>query len=225
MCFQDPSIPTFKQVQSTFRGSFATLDTMDATSSFLRFWSNDLTRDTFLSFTSKQDLSSLRLACQDFGAQAAPHLFREVGVTFRPSLFTKPARMAALERIGHHIRTFTFTMPHSPDTFLPPLVDIMTGEEIEFIYTPSYETVRNPADRHSVPKYGSWEMMDLLVKQYPPLFHAATDVPSFVRVLNAQPNLRHLKVSCPGQEPSYRYRRNDCTPDMTSGQLPLFGLI
>ena len=208
MCFPHSTMPHPEQAQTTHRSCVATSDTMDSASSFLRFWCNDLTRDTFLSFTSNKDLSSLRLACHDFGARAASHLFKEIGVTFRPSTFTKPARMAALERIGHHIRTFTFTMPHGPETFLPPLLDSTTGEEIEFIYEPDCQTVRNPADRNSIPKYGSWEMADLLVKQYPPLFHAATSVPSFVRALSAQPNLRHLKISCPGQEPAYRYRRN-----------------
>ncbi|GLI75806.1 hypothetical protein PoHVEF18_004072 [Penicillium ochrochloron] len=51
-------------------------------------------------------------------------------------------------------------------------------------------------------------MTDLLLKQYPPLFHAATDVPSFVRVLSLMKNLRHLRITCEGQPPSHRYRRS-----------------
>lgn len=51
-------------------------------------------------------------------------------------------------------------------------------------------------------------MTDPLVKQYPPLFHAATDVPSFIRVLSLLHNLRHLRVTCEGQPPSHRYRRS-----------------
>lgn len=51
-------------------------------------------------------------------------------------------------------------------------------------------------------------MTDLLVKQYPPLFHAATDIPSFVRVLSSMKNLRHLRITCEGQPPSHRYRRS-----------------
>jgi hypothetical protein len=51
-------------------------------------------------------------------------------------------------------------------------------------------------------------MTDLLIKQYPPLFHAATDVPSFIRVLSLLHNLRHLRVTCEGQPPSHRYRRS-----------------
>ena len=181
---------------------------MASESSFMRFWWTDVARNTFLSFTPKEDLASLRLVCQDFGARVAPQLFKEVAVTFRPSIFTKPARMAALDRIGHHVRTFTFIMPHGPETFLPPLLDDTSGEEVEFIYEPYCQVYRNSADRLSVPTYGSWEMNNLLVKQYPPLFHAAANVPSFIRVFSAQPNLRHLKISCPGQEPSYRFRRD-----------------
>lgn len=40
------------------------------------------------------------------------------------------------------------------------------------------------------------------------LFHAATDVPSFVRVLSLMKNLRHLRTTCEGQPPSHRYRRS-----------------
>ena len=116
--------------------------------------------------------------------------------------------MDALERIGHHIRTFTFTFPHGPETFLPPLIDATTGEEIEFIYEPYCQTPRKWTERRSVPTYGSWEMTELLVQQYPPLFHAAANVPSFIRALSAQPYLRRLNISCPGQEPSYRFRRD-----------------
>jgi len=181
---------------------------MHAQSGFLQFWLTDRTRDTFLSCVPKDDLVSLRLACHDFGARAAPNLFKEISVTFRTSIFTKPTRMAALGRIGHHIRTLRFTIPHGPETFLPPLLDPVTGEEATFIYEPHLESSREIASRLSGPTYGSWEMTDMLVKQYPPLFHAAANVPSFIRALSAIPHLKHLKVSCPGQEPSQRYRRS-----------------
>lgn len=51
-------------------------------------------------------------------------------------------------------------------------------------------------------------MTDLLVKQYPPLFHAAANVPSFIRAFAALVNVEHLKISCPDQEPAQRYRRD-----------------
>lgn len=181
---------------------------MHAQSAFLQFWWTDRTRDTFLSCVLKDDLASLRLACHDFGARAAPVLFKEISITFRTSVFTKPTRMAALSRIGHHVRALHFTIPHGPETFLPPLLDPLTGEETGFIYEPYITSTKDSTSRLSVPTYGSWEITDLLVKQYPPLFHAAANVPSFIRALSAVPNLTHLKVSSPGQEPSQRYRRS-----------------
>ncbi|KAI9749870.1 MAG: hypothetical protein M1815_002223 [Lichina confinis] len=182
-------------------------------SAFLRFWWNDQTRQTFLDRVPTDDLVSLRRACHDFSVRAAPVLFADLTVTFRASTFSKPARMAALERIGHHVRTLTFRMPHTTETFLPPLLDPTTGEERVFVYQPQKATggvcaspVKRPASAE--PKYGSWEMTDLLTQQYGPLFHAATNVPAFVRALTAMSSVAHLKVCCPGQEPSQRYRRS-----------------
>lgn len=176
-------------------------------SAFLQFWWTDRTRNTFLSCLPREDLASLRLACHDFGVRAAPLLFEEITVHFRSSTFTKPARMAALDRIGQHVRTLTFTMAHGPETFLPPLLDSITGEEVTFEYEPYCHTSRTSAARLSTPTYGSWGMTDLLVKQYPPLFHSAANVPSFIRAFTAVKNLKHLKISCPGQEPAQRFRR------------------
>ena len=181
---------------------------MSPGSAFLRFWCTDLTRDSFLSQVSAEDLARLRLVCRDFACRAAPLLFADLQVPFRCSTFTRPARIAALEKIGHHVKTLAFNMPHTPNTFLPPLLDPITGEEQIFIYTPQIHPDRTSTSRLSVGKYGSWEMTDLLVKQYPPLFHAATNVPSFIRALQALPSLKHLKVSCPGQISAHRYRRS-----------------
>ncbi|MCJ1372709.1 hypothetical protein MMC20_003934 [Loxospora ochrophaea] len=99
-------------------------------------------------------------------------------------------------------------MPHGPETFLPPLLDSTTGEEVTFVYEPYTQITRSSASRLSNPTYGSWEMTDLLVKQYPPLFHSAANVPSFIRAFSSLHNLKHLKVSCPGQDSGHRYRRN-----------------
>ncbi|KAL8874023.1 MAG: hypothetical protein Q9174_000589 [Haloplaca sp. 1 TL-2023] len=156
----------------------------------------------------KDDLPQFRLACHDFSVRAAPLLFGDFAVTFRASTFTKPARMAALNRIGHNIKTLTFSMPHTAETFLPPLLDPATGEEINFTYEPYVPSMNDSSSRLSNPTYGSWEMTDLLVKQYSPLFHAAANVPSFIRALSALPNLKHLKISCPDQEAGQHYRRS-----------------
>lgn len=181
---------------------------MSPGNSFLRFWWTDLVRDAFLGYASKEDLLSLRLVCHDFSIRAAPLLFSDVNIQFRSSTFTRPARMAALERIGNYIKILTFSIPHSPETFLPPLLDPLTGEEQTFVYTPQVYPPDSPSLRLSVPKYGSWEMTDLLVKQYPPLFHAATNIPSFVRALSTMSSLSHLKISCEGQAAGHRYRRS-----------------
>ena len=95
-------------------------------------------------------------------------------------------------------------MPHSEATFLPPLLNPMTGREINFLYTP-HTSVASVIQR---PKYGSPELGDVLTQQYPPLFHAATNVPAFINALSHMQNLRHLSISCPGQDPAQRYRRD-----------------
>ncbi|KAI9743745.1 MAG: hypothetical protein M1835_002848, partial [Candelina submexicana] len=181
---------------------------MSQGSLFLRFWLTDTTRDAFLSQVHKDDLPAIRLACHDFGVRAAPFLFHDLAIAFRPSSFTRPARMAALERIGHHVRKVTFNAPHTPETFLPPLLDPVTGEERLFIYTPQIHLPDTPGVKARIPKYGTWEVTDLLIKQYSPLFHAATDVPSFIRAFSAMPLLTQLTICCPGQEPTQSYRRS-----------------
>ncbi|KAH8701623.1 hypothetical protein BGW36DRAFT_371203 [Talaromyces proteolyticus] len=180
---------------------------------FAKFWQTDLTRDCLLEVLDKASLANLRLACRAFSSPSARYLFGEMEISFRSSTFTKPARMAALERIGQNVRTLTFRLPHTAETFLPPLVDPATGEEHVFVYTPQYRHSPRTSGASSgsgdkPPKYGSWEMMDLLVKQYPPLFHAATNVQSFVRALDCMPALRHLKIACDEEVPAHRYRRS-----------------
>ena len=178
-----------------------------SSSAFIPFWLCDKPRDTFLSYVPKDDLLSLRLACYDFSVRAAPHLFKDITVTFREKIFTKPVRMAALGRIGHHVQTLKFTIPHSAKTFLPPLVD-KRGVEVPFVYEPYIGSIKDPVTRRSTPIYGSWEMNDLLVKQYPPLFHDGAKVSAFMQAFSAIPNLKHLDVSCPGQPSEERQRRS-----------------
>ncbi|KAL8907796.1 MAG: hypothetical protein Q9207_001199 [Kuettlingeria erythrocarpa] len=177
-------------------------------STFLRLWLTDRARDTLLASLPKEDLSAFRLVCHDFSVRAAPLLFENININFRASTFAKPARMAALDHIGRHVQTLSFSMAHTPETFLPPLLDATTGEEVTFIYEPYTQTTRDSASRLSNPTYGSWEMTDMLVKQYSPLFHAAANVPSFIRAFSSLRNLKHLKISCPGQEAIQRFRRS-----------------
>lgn len=121
-------------------------------------------------------------------------------------------------------------MSHSAETFLAPLLDPFTGEEQVFVYEP-YLGLHRPSSSgsQSASKYGSWEMNDLLVKQYSPLFHAATNIPSFVRAFTAMPALKSLRISCPGQSAAQVYRRSTVDYALISlrmavEQAPLLGL-
>ena len=106
------------------------------------------------------------------------------------------------------MKTLGLEMQHTHETFLAPLIDPSTGEEVPFFYEPWVQAPKDSNARLSVPKYGTWEMTDLLVKQYNPIFHAATNIPSFIRAFSAICNLKHLRISCRGQESSQRYRRS-----------------
>jgi hypothetical protein len=167
------------------------------------FWLEDKCRDTLLSYLPKKDLASLRLVCHDFGVQAAPKLFSNIHIPFDSSTFTKASKISELDRIGRHVKKVTFKLQHSQKTFLPPLVDPQTGEEVTFTYNPRVE------ERSSTsPNYGDAWTTDLLTRQYPPLFHAATNVHAFVRAFGTMPNIKHLRVKCPGYDVSHRYRRS-----------------
>ena len=95
-------------------------------------------------------------------------------------------------------------MHHSDATFLPPLLNPKTGMEIGFMYQP-HTSVKSEKER---PKYGTSELASYLTEQYPAIFHAATNVPAFIRTLACMPNLEHISISCPNQEPLERYRRS-----------------
>ncbi|KAF2189267.1 hypothetical protein K469DRAFT_701888 [Zopfia rhizophila CBS 207.26] len=181
---------------------------LSTSSAFLRFWLNDNCREGLLSLVDREDLPNLRLVCHDFSTRAAPYLFEDITVTFKSSTFTKPARIEALSRIGHHVKTLNFNLPHGPETFLPPIIDPETGEEKPFLYEPQVQIPLTLHEKVKQPKYGSWEMTDLLIKQYPPLFHAATNVPAFVTAFSHLTNMMHLKVSCPGFDNAPRHHRS-----------------
>ncbi|TVY55776.1 hypothetical protein LCER1_G002904 [Lachnellula cervina] len=171
----------------------------------LHLWRDNGIRSALLSHMDAASICTLRLTQFEFCELITPALFTRTRLTFTPSALIRPSRLEALARIGPHIEHLTFSMPHSEATFLPPLLNPMNGHEVNFLYTP-HTTVTSVTSR---PKYGSPELGDLLTQQYPPLFHAATNVPAFINALTQMPNLRHLTISCPGQDPAQRYRR-DC---------------
>ena len=171
----------------------------------LHLWRDDGIRSALLSHMDTASICALRLTQFEFCELTTPALFTRTRLTFTPSALTRPSRLEALSRIGPHIEHLTFSMPHNEATFLPPLLNPMNGHEVNFLYTP-HTTVTSVTSR---PKYGSPELGDLLTQQYPPLFHAATNVSAFINALAQMPNIRHLTISCPGQDPAQRYRR-DC---------------
>jgi hypothetical protein len=171
-------------------------------STFLKFWLTDRCREQLISSLPKRDLANLRLVCHDFSARAAPSLFHDLGITFKANTFTRPARLAALDRVGYHVKHLTFKVPHTPEALLPPLIHPETGEELNFTYKPQTEPGPNQA------KYGDEDTAELLAYQYPPLFHAATNVPAFIRGLSCFPSLTHLEISCPGAASSSQFRRS-----------------
>ncbi|OBU00670.1 hypothetical protein VE01_01345 [Pseudogymnoascus verrucosus] len=171
---------------------------------FFKIWRDEKINRQLLSHLDDDNLCALRLtntACSNIVTRP---LFARIHLTFTPSALSRPSRMEALARIGHHVGHLTFSMPHTESTFLPPLLNPVTGREVNFLYTP-HTSLASETER---PKYGTHELADYLTQQYPPIFHAATNVPAFIRALACMPNLRHLSVSCPGQEPCQRYRRS-----------------
>ncbi|TQS31898.1 hypothetical protein Golomagni_07808, partial [Golovinomyces magnicellulatus] len=165
---------------------------------------SDHIKDHLLPHLSTSDLCAIRRASTACCNLLTKRIFTRIHVTFTANTFTKPTRVTALGRVGHHIEHLTFQFPHSDATFLPPLIHPQTGEEMNFLYTP-HTSMGSAMTR---PKYANRELGDVLTQQYPPLFHAATNVPSFINAFRYLTNVRHLTVRCPGQKPEERYRRD-----------------
>ncbi|CAK7243572.1 MAG: hypothetical protein STHCBS139747_005098 [Sporothrix thermara] len=172
--------------------------------SFYCLWQEERIRETLFDMLPKEDICSVRLANSACCNLVTKRLFMRTHLAFTANTFTKISRVQALSRIGHHIEHLTFYLEHSDATFLPPLLHPQTGREISFLYTP-HTCMASVLTR---PKYANSELGDILTQQYPPLFHAATNVPSFLNAMKHMPNIRHLTIKCPGQDPKERYRRN-----------------
>ncbi|KAF2668164.1 hypothetical protein BT63DRAFT_425482 [Microthyrium microscopicum] len=181
---------------------------LSSSSSFFKFWMSENCRESFLQHVDRDTLPSMRLVCHNFAANTTPILFKDLTITFKASTF-KGSRTLYLRRIGKHVKNLTFNVPHSGDSFLPPLLDQFTGEQVSFNYKPQVES----PIKNKEPKYGSWEMTDLLIRQYPTIFHAATNIPAFIRAFSAMPNIEHMTIFSPDQNMSPRYRKS--TADYT----------
>lgn len=171
---------------------------------FYSLWAQGDIRDRLFAHLSKADISAVRLSNSACCNLVTRKMFQRIHLTFTPNSFTRPYRVEALARIGHHIEHLTFYMPHGDSTFLPPLIHPSTGSEISYLYTPH----TSMASTLTRPKYGNSELGDILTQQYPPLFHSSTNVPSFINAVKHLHNLRHLTIKTPGQNPAERYRRD-----------------
>ncbi|KAL2190663.1 hypothetical protein L209DRAFT_4596 [Thermothelomyces heterothallicus CBS 203.75] len=171
---------------------------------FYCLWQIDAIRERLFELLPKEDICAVRLANSACCNLVTKRLFLRTHLTFSANSLTKASRIDALSRIGHHIEHLTFYFPHSNATFLPPLIHPQTGQEICFLYNP-HTSAESGLTR---PTYGSSELGEILTQQYPPLFHAATHVPSFINAMKHMTNMRHLTIKTPGQNPSERYRRD-----------------
>ncbi|KAI1308580.1 hypothetical protein F5Y03DRAFT_383387 [Xylaria venustula] len=171
---------------------------------FYCLWQDSRIRDALFEALSNEDIGSVRLANSACCNLVTKRLFLRTHLTFTASSFTRLAKVQALSRIGHYIEHLTFYFPHSNATFLPPLIHPESGREISFLYTP-HTSMGSVLER---PKFANEGLGEILTSQYPPLFHAASNVPSFINAMKHLVNIRHLTIKTPGQDPKERYRRD-----------------
>ncbi|GAP84529.2 putative splicing factor U2af large subunit A [Rosellinia necatrix] len=171
---------------------------------FYRLWQESRIRENLFEALSKEDVCNVRLANLACCNLVTKRLFRRTHLTFTPNSFTRQTRIQALSRIGQYIEHLTFYFPHSHATFLAPLIHPQSGREISFLYTP-HTSMGSVLER---PKFANEGLGEILTSQYPPLFHAASNVPSFINAMKHLVNIRHLTIKTPGQDPKERYRRD-----------------
>ncbi|KAI1765171.1 hypothetical protein GGR53DRAFT_284147 [Hypoxylon sp. FL1150] len=171
---------------------------------FYCLWQKDQIREKLFELLSKEDICNIRIASSACCNLVTKRLFLRTHLSFTAHTFTRQSRIEALSRIGHHIEHLTFSFPHSDATFLPPLIHPESGREISFLYKP-HTSMASVLER---PKFANSGLGEILTQQYPPLFHAASNVPSFINAMKHLPNMRHLTIKTPGQDPRERYRRD-----------------
>ncbi|KAH8163172.1 hypothetical protein CIB48_g5063 [Xylaria polymorpha] len=171
---------------------------------FYCLWQDSRIREALFELLSKEDICNVRLASSACCNLVTKRLFLRTHLTFTANSFTRQPKIQALSRIGHYIEHLTFYFPHSNATFLPPLIHPQSGREISFLYTP-HTSMGSVLER---PKFANEGLGEILTSQYPPLFHAASNVPSFINAMKHLINIRHLTIKTPGQDPKERYRRD-----------------
>lgn len=167
-------------------------------------WQMEKIRGNILSRLDFCSLQALRLTASGFFEETTPLLFKRARIIFTTRSLTRSAHQKTLSRIGHFIKHFTFTILHSNKNFLPPLINPETGKEVNFLYTPN-TTMKSKSQRL---KYASQELEDILIKQYPPIFHAATNIPAFINMISMMPNLQSFRILCQGVYLNHKYRKN-----------------
>ncbi|KAH7026018.1 uncharacterized protein B0I36DRAFT_248995 [Microdochium trichocladiopsis] len=175
-----------------------------ANQAFHCLWQTDRIREILFELLSKEDICNVRRTSPACCNLVTKRLFKRTHLTFTASTFTRQSRVQALSRIGHHIEHLTFHFPHSEATFLPPLIHPDSGREISFLYKP-HTSIASVLER---PKFANSGLGQILTEQYPPLFHAASNVPAFIHAIKHLVNLRHLTIRTPGQDAKERYRRD-----------------
>ncbi|KAI0406003.1 hypothetical protein F4802DRAFT_606527 [Xylaria palmicola] len=171
---------------------------------FYCLWQDSRIREALFEELPKEDICNVRLASSACCNLVTKRLFLRTHLTFTANSFTRQPKIQALSRIGHYIEHLTFYFPHSNATFLPPLIHPQSGREISFLYTP-HTSMGSVLER---PKFANEGLGEILTSQYPPLFHAASNVPSFINAMKHLINIRHLTIKTPGQDPKERYRRD-----------------
>ncbi|KAI1455354.1 hypothetical protein F4805DRAFT_476879 [Annulohypoxylon moriforme] len=171
---------------------------------FYCLWQKEQIRERLFELLSKRDICNIRLASSACCNLVTKRLFLRTHLTFTAQTFTRQSRIEALSRVGQHIEHLTFYFAHSDATFLPPLIHPESGREISFLYKP-HTSMASVLER---PKFANSGLGEILTDQYPPLFHAASNVPSFINAMKYLPNMRHLTIKTPGQDPRERYRRD-----------------
>ncbi|RKF60804.1 hypothetical protein OnM2_047004 [Erysiphe neolycopersici] len=181
-----------------------TTKSLSSLNSLSYIWQMEQLRGNILSRLDVCSLRALRLTSSEFLEGTTSLLFKRARIVFTTRCLTRSARQKALSRIGHLIKNFTFVILHSNKNFLPPLINPKTGKEVNYLYTPN-TTMKSKSQRS---KYASQELEDILIKQYPPIFHAATNIPAFINLISMMPNLQSFRILCQGTYLNHMYKKN-----------------
>lgn len=159
-----------------------------------KIFRNEHIRREVFSHLSSQDISSLRGTSARLRKVITAKFFETLTVTFSGLSFSSD-RLLALERIGHHVKVFSFIFPHSEETYMPPMLDPKSRKSVSLLYEPSPRQGEKRPKRNT---FGSKSIDSLALHNYGILLMAALDAPQFKRALACMVDIKTLIVSCPG---------------------------